>query len=84
MQFNEEFVVALEDKILELTKTKSNLMQEEKVKELADLLLIYQSIHNIKMTEMQTQFMKQSAEQMKNVDFGKLDIKGMLGQLVGK
>lgn len=84
MEFNEIFVGKLEKEIEKNMNMENVLQDEKRVSHLANLTTIYQNICSIKATELQTQFMKQSAESMKNIDFGKLDIKEMLGKFIGK
>lgn len=84
MEFNEIFVEKLEKEIEKNLKDDNILQDEKRVSHLANLTTIYQNICSTKATELQTQFMKQSAESMKNIDFSKLDIKEMLGKFMGK
>lgn len=83
MKLNEGFIKELCVNIYELTN-QDVLQDDKKLDKLSKLLSIYNSIKNIEVYELQSAFMKQSNDAFQNVDFSKMDIKGILSQLVGK
>lgn len=83
MQFDKEFMEALEQSILGLSK-KETFYHEESISILEKLLAIKTYIRNIEMLDLQTKVLKQSETAFQNIDFDKLDFKSMIQQVMGK
>lgn len=83
MQFNNEFMQALEDNICKLN-TEDIFQDDEKINRLEKLLAIKAYIGNIEMLALQEKVLKQSETVLQNTDFGKLDFNAVLEQLMEK